>query len=269
MDTIKNSNIDPIVNKIICKVSKLCDTHNIFMLCINRENGTYRKKKGTGIFSNLTIKGNVNSEIISQAYQTKKIFIIKNQDKCQYFFSNLIVNKITYLALLPLLYKNEVIAFIGIASIKPEKHVAEDNFFLLLQYIDTAAITLGNALQGFLLRNIIITLKKEINRLNQSNETFFQAFQLLQNSVGLMQLDGVYVKLNEYFCKNVGYVEKELLGKTGSQIGLWLNDQDQDILLKEIETQQKINDRELLISCKNNKKNYASFSAEFGCIFYL
>lgn len=74
--------------------------------------------------------------------------------------------------------------------------------------------------------------KKNEQAIIQSEEKFRSAFYTNPDSININRFsDGMYVSVNNGFSNLTGYKEEEILGKTSSDINIWVNPEDRDKLV--------------------------------------
>lgn len=83
-----------------------------------------------------------------------------------------------------------------------------------------------------------ITLRKQMGEaLRLSEERFSKAFRNSPSIISISTLkEGSFLEVNESFEKHTGYERNELLGRTATDVGLWIVPSDRASLLNEIET---------------------------------
>lgn len=100
-----------------------------------------------------------------------------------------------------------------------------------------------------------ITLEKQIRlALDESNERFRLAFLTSPDSININRLsDGLYVEVNEGFCKITGYTREEVIGKTSLELNIWVNPDDRARLVKELQEKGYCENLEANFRCKDGK----------------
>jgi len=88
--------------------------------------------------------------------------------------------------------------------------------------------------------------------LRQSEERFRTVFVTSPDSVNIIRLkDGIYVAVNEGFESLSGYREEDIVGKKAADIGLWVNEEDQLNVRKELIERGHIENYEAEFRLKN------------------
>ncbi|MEJ5265607.1 MAG: PAS domain S-box protein [Bacteroidales bacterium] len=98
-----------------------------------------------------------------------------------------------------------------------------------------------------------ITLEKQIRlALDESNERFRLAFLTSPDAVNINRMsDGLYVEVNEGFCKITGYTRQEVIGKTSLQLNIWANPDDRARLVNELKEKGYCENFEAQFRCKD------------------
>jgi len=90
--------------------------------------------------------------------------------------------------------------------------------------------------------------------LKKSEEKFKKAFMTSPDSITINRLeDGVYVSVNKSFTRIIGYTEEDVLGKTSLEKNIWVNLNDRQKLLLEIEEKGFVENLIALFRKKNNE----------------
>lgn len=98
--------------------------------------------------------------------------------------------------------------------------------------------------------------------LKQRDELFKSVLELAPYSIVINDLDGKYTYVNKAFSELSGYSLDEVLGKTGKEVGIVLEDEaDKDILAKII-ANGEVKDKEVIAYDRNGKTLYTVFSSK-------
>jgi len=77
--------------------------------------------------------------------------------------------------------------------------------------------------------------KRAEEKLRQSEAKFSSTFLTSPDSVNINRLeDGLFLDVNEGFCTITGYQPEEVIGRTSQELGIWLNREDRERLVREI-----------------------------------
>ena len=103
----------------------------------------------------------------------------------------------------------------------------------------------------------------KINRaLRESEEMFAKIFQMSPDSIDLTRLaDGVYVNFNNNYTKLFGYPAAELIGRSTSDLGIWLNREDQQRHLAHLLEQGEVVAFEAPLRRKDGRTFFAQISS--------
>lgn len=74
--------------------------------------------------------------------------------------------------------------------------------------------------------------------------------------------EGLHIEVNEAFCETTGYLKKDVIYKTGTELGIWKNSRDRIKLVDEIKKKGMIKGKEVTIKNKAGKDVSLIFSAE-------
>jgi PAS domain S-box-containing protein len=88
-------------------------------------------------------------------------------------------------------------------------------------------------------------LRESEARLRESEARFSAAFQASPAFIGILRMsDQKYVLANDAYLNWLGYPLSEVLGRTCAELGLWEDDSDRDLILKDMQTYGSIRQRE-------------------------
>jgi PAS domain S-box-containing protein len=94
--------------------------------------------------------------------------------------------------------------------------------------------------------------EKEINELRQSEEKVRKscekykiAYMNSPDAININRLsDGMYVSVNDGFTKILGYTENDAIGRSSLEMNIWVNPEDRENLVKELESGGNVKDYE-------------------------
>ncbi len=109
-----------------------------------------------------------------------------------------------------------------------------------------------------------ITERKRMEKaLRESEEKFSKAFHALPESITISRVkDGVFIDVNENFCKVTGRSHDEIVGHTGVEIGLKERPGKRGDILKDIQEHGGIINREVVFNPQTEKMKATLFSAD-------
>ncbi|MFO7445387.1 MAG: PAS domain S-box protein [Ignavibacteriaceae bacterium] len=98
--------------------------------------------------------------------------------------------------------------------------------------------------------------------LRASEDKFSTAFAVSPDSININRLsDGLYFDVNRGFCEITGYTREEVIGKTSSEINIWVNPEDRKRLVKAINEKGEVNNLEAEFRKKDGSTLIALMSA--------
>ncbi len=97
--------------------------------------------------------------------------------------------------------------------------------------------------------------------LRESEERFNTAFRFMPVGAGITTLgEGRFVAANKHFEEVFGYSERELLGRTTSEFGIWVNPEDRAHVVSEIQKGHSVHAFEVQIRRMDGSVGWASYS---------
>jgi PAS domain S-box-containing protein len=105
--------------------------------------------------------------------------------------------------------------------------------------------------------------KKAEEKIRLSEEKFSRAFMASPMTVLLFNLtDGRFLEVNDRFLELSGYERGEVIGKTPSELGFFLADEDRDRMLELIRTNQSLRNHELSVRRKDGVRRDGLISGD-------
>ncbi len=125
-------------------------------------------------------------------------------------------------------------------------------------YRDDEGNTLGT--EGII--RDVTELKRAEAALKKSEETFRKAFHTSPDAININRLsDGMFVSINDGFTKATGYTAEDVIGRTPSEIDLWLNPEDRDRMVGTMIEHGEVRNLEAPFRKKNGSIDIALMSA--------
>ncbi|MBN2238678.1 MAG: PAS domain S-box protein, partial [Dehalococcoidales bacterium] len=113
------------------------------------------------------------------------------------------------------------------------------------------------------LANDISERKKVEESLRLSEERFFKAFGSVPDGITIMRIeDGMFLEVNDSFCKLSGYSREEIIGNTSRNLGVWVDDRDREKLLTIIRKEGKAVNFEHKFRKKSGEQGIGLITAE-------
>lgn len=166
-------------------------------------------------------------------------------------------NFITY-AGAPLFIEDRIIGIIGIYSNKQNHIFSEIDLEHLQIVANQLGISIENSLlfeqnsnQKELLIEQITSRQKTEETLKASEEKFKLAFETSPDSINITKFDGTYVDINEGFTALSGFTEEDAIGKTSTELNIWVDTKDRDKLVNGLKTEGRYSNLEAKFRMKN------------------
>ena len=98
--------------------------------------------------------------------------------------------------------------------------------------------------------------------LHLSEEKFSTAFRISPDSININRLkDGLYIEINEGFSTLTGFTAQDIIGKTSIEINIWVNPQDREKLVNELQEHGQVWNLEAPFRAKNGQIKICLMSA--------
>lgn len=99
--------------------------------------------------------------------------------------------------------------------------------------------------------------------LHLSEERFSKAFNASPATMSITVMeDGRYLDVNDSFCSIIGYSREEILGRTSSELGFWVDPTTRQKVVNNLLNKQPVRDLEINFRRKYGEKRLGSYSAE-------
>jgi len=114
---------------------------------------------------------------------------------------------------------------------------------------------------GYFLDNTEQELTKEA--LHKSQEKFLKAFRSSPDWMIISTLDdGVYLEVNQAFLQTTGFTTQEVIGKSSTELGIWVDPIERDELHEILKTSGKVCNAEVRFRNKSGEVLHVLWSAE-------
>ena len=105
--------------------------------------------------------------------------------------------------------------------------------------------------------------RQQITDLKVSEKKLASAFRCSPNPVTIIQLaDGRLIDANDSFLTLSGYARAEVIGRTSTELNIWVNPQDRTRVIRMLQTQETISNLELDFRTKSGEIRTVLFRAE-------
>ncbi len=106
-------------------------------------------------------------------------------------------------------------------------------------------------------------LDQSVEVLRETEEKFSKTFRASPVAMGLSTLpEGRYIDVNQAFLKLLGFERQETLGHTDLELGLWINPLERDPMLKLVEEQGSVRNRDVSLRSKCGATRNVVLSAD-------
>ena len=105
--------------------------------------------------------------------------------------------------------------------------------------------------------------RREVLIRREQEEKYYKAFRSIPGAVTVSSLiDGRYLEVNEGFERFIGYSREEALGKTSTELNLWVRPEDREKMARELVDKGRIINREYKFRTKPGEEGHGLLSAE-------
>src|SRR5262249_17505855 len=99
--------------------------------------------------------------------------------------------------------------------------------------------------------------------LRLSEEKFSKAFLASPYAIVISKIeDGRLIEVNDSFSRIMGFSREESIGHTSLELGIWANAEERAAILRQIQTANRVESKEVLFRTKERKKLIVNYSAE-------
>jgi len=141
---------------------------------------------------------------------------------------------------------------------------ARDEIGALSRDFDQMTKSLSKSMTSIDNLNQEITERKRAEQaLKESEEKFSKAFRASPDIMCITGIkDGKYLEVNESFTRATGYTREEVIGRTTTDVNIWVNPEDRAGMLRKIKQQGRIYNEEYQFRVKSGEAHTMLFSAE-------
>ncbi|KPK87352.1 MAG: hypothetical protein AMS27_02630 [Bacteroides sp. SM23_62_1] len=112
------------------------------------------------------------------------------------------------------------------------------------------------------LQDLVKKLKETSNELNKSQNLFRYAFHSSPDSVIISRVDnGLFIDVNDSFCKLTGFSREEVIGRTVFELNLWINKKEREKFMTALRSKGIINNQEINFRRKDKQIRTTLMSA--------
>lgn len=118
-------------------------------------------------------------------------------------------------------------------------------------------------LVGTISFGIDISARKQAEEeLRQSKETFDTAFRFSPEGMIILTLaEGRCIEVNDAYLRIMEYGRAEVIGKTGIELGIWVNPKERSLLLQQLQAHQPVREAQVALRAKSGKIRKVRISA--------
>ncbi len=105
--------------------------------------------------------------------------------------------------------------------------------------------------------------KQVTEALRLSEEKFSKAFRASPDAIAISTIpEGRFIEVNESFLSITGYGREEVIGKTVSELNIWVNPEDRNQILQALSSQEAVRNHEFQFRIKSGEIRVGLISAE-------
>jgi PAS domain S-box-containing protein len=124
-------------------------------------------------------------------------------------------------------------------------------------------INIGNDPCRIVMITDITDLKRAEEKMAESEEKFSKAFHTIPETVSISRLrDGMFVDVNESFCRHNGLTREQIIGHTAVELGLWVQSGGRDKVFNAMNEQTRLENVEQEFKVKNGEIRTVLVSAD-------
>ncbi len=110
---------------------------------------------------------------------------------------------------------------------------------------------------------VLFGVSKDISQIKLSEQKFSSAFQISSAMMSIARIkDGRFIDVNQAVIDISGYSKKEIIGKTGEELGFYVNPEVKKLIFEKIDKNEPINKIEIEFRAKNNSTKTGLISAK-------
>jgi PAS domain S-box-containing protein len=127
-----------------------------------------------------------------------------------------------------------------------------------------ASVKHDGELQYLLINSVDITARKQAEEaLRETEERFSKAFRASPDIMCITSIKGgKYLEVNESFTRATGYAREEVIGRTTTEVNIWVNPKDRTDMLRKFKHQGRVYNEEYQFRVKSGEAHTMLFSAE-------
>ncbi len=127
-----------------------------------------------------------------------------------------------------------------------------------------ATVTHNGEVQYLLINSVDITEHKRADEaLKESEEKFSKAFNASPEVITISKLkDGTILEVNDTFTQSTGFTREEVIGRSGPDIGIWVDKRDRDVIISKLKKNDNVRNQEYKFRSKSGKLLTSLLSAE-------
>ncbi len=109
----------------------------------------------------------------------------------------------------------------------------------------------------------ITELKRTEEALRDSEEKFYKVFSASPDVIAIVRIkDSIFIEVNESFVQLNGYPREEVIGRSATELGIWVNEEERDRILKIMKEEGSVRNEEFQMRTKTGEIRTGLFSAE-------
>ncbi len=107
-------------------------------------------------------------------------------------------------------------------------------------------------------------IKLRINteqKLRESEEKYRTVFRTIPSAAAIINIDGTYMDINDWFTKITGYTKEDVTGKTATELEIWNVPENREKFMAKLKNKKHVESWEALFRCKDGSLKTGLMSA--------
>ncbi|MCP4113220.1 MAG: response regulator [Desulfobacteraceae bacterium] len=233
---ISLNNLDNILEVVLQEVVKLVKADRGF-IALTDEKGEVRKD--ASVVHNISLEKDrikesffSNSTVRSAVKNKKSVFVLIGGDENEDVSDSMLELALQSVMCSPLIFRNRLLGVLYVDSGYQFTDFNEIDQFFFNILSDHAAIAIENAKLYNQVQKSVRHLRTEVH---ESEERYRQIMEAAPDSIIILRIeDNEILQVNETFCTTFGYTSEEALGRTASELKIFVNQEDPELIARTV-----------------------------------